>query len=125
MTRNLSDYRRFITTLCNLALIAASTSESARAACPTQGGQTVQSCNIGGNYGGGAGPQVPRIGNLPPLAAGANSPMVVDGVASKQTQPVKILSTTNDRQVVKLPTTPMVPGDVPPLSTMADALARR
>lgn len=125
MTRKFLTSRPMITKVVSLVLLTASTAASARAACPSQGGQGSKSCNVGGNFGGGGVPQVPRIGNLPPLAAGSNYPMVVDGVVSKQSQPIKILSTTGERQVVTIPTPLVAPSDVSPLATMADALARR
>ena len=126
MTSKFLTGRPMVTTICSFVLLTASAAATAQAACPSQGGQGRQSCNVGGSIGGGAVPQVPRIIGLPPLAAGSNFPIVVNGVVSKQPQPIKILSTTTkEEQVVRIPTPAVAPREVSPLATISDALARR
>ena len=128
MTRKFLTGRKLLTLAASLIVgLTEASGPTSAIACPLQGGQVAQRTT-------GGVPQVPRINNLPPLAAGSNFPIVVEAVATKQTTPIKILSTsTTERQVVKIPTPPVaapvaplaVPTDVSPITTIADALARR
>ena len=126
MTRKFLTGRKLLTLVASLIVgLTGAAGPTSVIACPLQGGQVTQRTTGGG---------VPRINNLPPLAAGSNFPIVVEAVATKQTTPIKILSTsTTERQVVKIPTPPVAtpvtppvdPSDVSPIPTIADALARR